>query len=91
MDSATFDELSGRVRSLLISVSERLPTQKVGLVDELIDAGEFGIALETMADILGDEETMISSQERAEFTELTQLMAMGDRVHRALTLCPTRD
>lgn len=91
MDSATFDELSVRVRSLLISVSERLPTQKVGLVDELIDAGEFGIALETMADILGDEETMISSQERAEFTELTQLMAMGDRVHRALTLCPTRD
>jgi hypothetical protein len=77
------------VRGLLIAVEDRLPTETATFVGELIDASEFGIAVETMAEVLGGSGQSVASEERAEFMALVRRMAMDDRVER-LAMCPAR-
>jgi hypothetical protein len=86
----THNELSDRVRGLLIAVEDRLPTKTGTFVGELIDASEFGIAVETMAEVLCESGQSVASEERAEFMELVRRMAMDDRVERNLAMCPAR-
>lgn len=90
MGTAAHDELSGLVRGLLINVEDRLPPETRDLVVELIDASEFGVALETMAEMLGEYEQPVTAQERTNFLDLVKRMAMDDRVERNLALCPHR-
>ena len=51
-DSSYYEDLRGRVRGVLIAVSDMFPSQQVQLLDELIDANESGVALEMLAEML---------------------------------------
>lgn len=59
--SGYYEELQGQLRGLLIEVSDQLPSFTLGLVDELIDANECGVALETLSEMLVESGAAISS------------------------------
>jgi hypothetical protein len=75
VDAATYDDLHSRLMSL---------------IHEFIDAGEFGVALEWMADALGDADVPISDQDRSDILGLARAMDLDGRVDRALFFCPGR-
>jgi hypothetical protein len=75
---------------LLIRLGDRLSLQTQEFVHDLLDHNERGVALETMADALGDAGAPITDSERTEMLQLVSEMRMGDRVERALRLCPER-
>src|SRR5687768_5180583 len=54
------DDLRGRVRGLLITVADQLPVATAGIVDELIDADEQGIAVEMLSEMLVESNAPIS-------------------------------
>lgn len=58
-DAAYYEDLQGRLRGLLIEVAKELPSVTVGLVDELIDANECGVALEMISDMLVESDGRI--------------------------------
>lgn len=90
MDRATADELSARLYALLIEVEGRLTDRSRTFVHEFIDVGEFGLALETMSEMLAEGDRPVSSAERAKFAALVERIEMDDRVERSLALCPSR-
>lgn len=51
-DATYYDHQQGQLRGILIEVSDQLDPFTVDLVDELIDANEYGVALETLGDML---------------------------------------
>ena len=56
--------------------------------DELIDSSEFSVALETLADWLGEDHTPISDSIRDDFERLSTRLGNRERVMRPLDLCP---
>lgn len=60
-DAAYYEDLRGRVRGVLIAVAEAFPAEQVGLVDELIDANESGVALEMLVGMLRETEASVPS------------------------------
>jgi len=90
VDQSYYEDLRGRLQALLIDLEDRLLPQTCGFVQEFIDVGEYGLALETMADMLGEALQPITTDERDRMLELAATMKMDDRVPRCLTLCPTR-
>lgn len=91
VDSAYFEEIAGRLRGLLIRLSDRLSDKDLVLIAEFIDANELGLALEQMADALSEDKQPLSPDERAEMLALVEQMHMGGRVPRALSFCPAHD
>jgi hypothetical protein len=65
VDLAYYEEISGLLRGLLISLEDRLPAEAVAQTSEFIDVNELGLALEWMADALSDEGQAITAAERA--------------------------
>lgn len=61
-DAAYYEDLRGRVRGVLIAVADAFPAQQVGLVDELIDANEAGVALEMLVGMLDEAHTHLSRE-----------------------------
>jgi hypothetical protein len=60
MDRTThFEELQGRIRGLLITVAEQLPISTIEFVDEMVDANERGLAVETMSEMLVESDATI--------------------------------
>lgn len=55
-----YEDLQGRVRGVLIDVADKLDTTTAGLVDELIEANESGVALEILCEVLLERRTTIS-------------------------------
>jgi hypothetical protein len=90
VDAAYYDEISGRLRGLLIRLQDRLPAADIGIVADLIDHNELGLALEHMAETLGEEGVSILAAERQDMLALAMQMQMGDGVPMALSSCPTR-
>jgi hypothetical protein len=90
MDRAYYEEIAGHLHSLLIRLDDRLPAKDVTLIAEFIDANELGLALEQLADVLSEDEQPLTPDERADMLALTERMRMGDRVPRALELCPEK-
>jgi len=90
MDRAQFDEIAGVLRGLLIRLDDRLALRDITLISEFIDAGELGLALEQIADVLSEDEHALTRDERADMLSLVSRMRMDDRVPRALTFCPPR-
>ena len=88
MDVSDYEEIAGRLRGLLIRLGDRLRGEDQTWILDFIDANELGLALEQMADALGDELTPVSVEEREDMLSLADSMAVGDRVGRALALCP---
>jgi hypothetical protein len=50
VDSFTRSDLTGRLRRLVILLDEKTAPDHVRVADKLIDASEFGLALEVLAD-----------------------------------------
>jgi hypothetical protein len=88
VDFATHADLTGRLRGLVILLAERLTSDQARVADELIDASEFGVALEMLADWLSENETPIPDDVRHDFERLSSQMGNVDGVMRALGLCP---
>lgn len=71
-----FEELQGRIRGLLISVSDQLPPVTVQLVGEMIDANECGVALETISEMLVESRAEISPDVFAGVRQLAETMGL---------------
>jgi hypothetical protein len=83
-----YPELERRLGALGASVSDRLQDHQRQSFAELLNAGEYGIALEMVADWLSEDELPITSAERSEAEALAQAMGNVDRVMGPLSLCP---
>jgi hypothetical protein len=88
LDFATRSDLTGRLRGLIILLAERLSLDQARIGDELIDASEFGVALETLADWLGENETPIPDGVRRDFERISLQIGNVERVMRSLDHCP---
>jgi len=89
VDFATHADLTGRLRGLVILLDEQLTSDQARFADELVDASEFGIALEMLADWLSEDATPIPDDVRRDFERLSSQMGNGERVMGALSHCPT--
>lgn len=90
MDRGYYEDVAGRLRELLIRLDDRLPSKDVTLISEFVDANELGLALEQMADVLGEDEQPLAAGERADMLALVERMQMSDRVQGALRFCPEK-
>jgi hypothetical protein len=70
------DDFQGRIRGLLIAIAEQLPEFTVQFVDELIDANECGVAVETISEMLVDSKAVIQSWVYDVMSELCDAMAL---------------
>ena len=87
MDTAWCEDLRGQLFSLLIAVEDRLGREQARWVHHVIDAGEYGLALEDMTGILAQAKAPVTDQERAGMLALARKMHMDDLVPRILQ-CP---
>jgi hypothetical protein len=90
VDQARHDEISARLRGLMILLDDRLSAKDLAFVAEFIDVGELGLALEQVADALCEDEAPVARTERADMLALAERMNLGSRVSRALRFCPER-
>lgn len=88
VDQAEYDEITARLRALMILLDDRLSARDLVFVAEFIDVGELGLALEQMADALSEDEAPVARTERADMLALAGRMNLGSRVSRALRYCP---
>jgi hypothetical protein len=84
-----YAELERRLAALGESVGDRLSDEQRCWLREFLDAGEYGIALEMVADWLSEGLHPITSTERAEANTLAQAMGNVERVMGPLALCPS--
>lgn len=75
-DASDYDDIRGRVRGLLITVADQLPAVTAGLVDELLDANEQGIAVEMLSEMLVESSARISPDTIAMFEEVVADMKL---------------
>ena len=73
---------------LLVRLADRLDLRSQEWTHEFLDNNELGLALETMADALGEAGASITEGERDEMLRLVAEMKMSGRVSRAVDLCP---
>ena len=90
MDFATHADLTGRIRGLTIMLDEHLTSEQIRSVDELVDASDFGPALEALADWLSQNETPIPDEDRQDFERLSTQIGNSERVMGTLSRCPRR-
>ncbi|MDP9072702.1 MAG: MafI family immunity protein [Actinomycetota bacterium] len=85
-DAAYYEDLRGRVRGVLIAVAGFFPAQEVGIVDELIDANESGVALEMLSEMLVEAKARIEPQVVEQILRLVRDMGLlpdlAERVRR---------
>lgn len=74
------EEVQGRARGLLITLAPQLPAVTVGIVDEMIDANECGVAMEIMSEMLVESGAVISEETFSDFTSLADEMSL-DRLN----------
>ncbi len=84
MDLAWYEDLRGQLFSLLIAVEDRLGREQAQWVHRVIDADEYGLALEDMVAILAHASAPVTDQERAGMLALARKMQMDDLVPRVL-------
>jgi hypothetical protein len=70
------EEIQGRVRGLLIAVAPQLPAVTAGIVDEMIDANECGVALEIMSEMLVESGAAISAETLSNVSSLVDEMGL---------------
>jgi hypothetical protein len=87
MDAVWYEDLRGQLFSLLIAVEDRLGREQARWVHHVIDAGEYGLALEDMAGILAQAKAPVTDQERASMLGLARRMQMDDLVPRVVQCC----
>jgi hypothetical protein len=88
MDFLDHADLTGRIRGLVIMLDDKVTIEQSRVVDELIDAAEFGAALQTLADYLAESATPVPDDLRVDFERLATRMEIGDAVMATLARCP---
>ncbi len=88
MDAGPTEALNGQLMGLLIRMGDRVDLQTQDFVHEFIDHNEQGLALETLAEALGDAGARVTNDERSEMLDLARQMEMDDFVPNALARCP---
>jgi hypothetical protein len=88
MMSGAWDDLAGRLYGVLIAVGDRLGSERAGEAHHYIEVGEYGLALDEIAGVLGLVQAAITSQEREDMLALARRMKMDDSVSHALESCP---
>ncbi len=73
---AAHDDIRGRVQGMLITVADQLPAVTVGLVDELLDANELGVAVEMLSEMLVESNARLSPDDIATFNSLVDYMKL---------------
>ncbi len=87
MDFATHADLTGRLHGLIILLDDQLTLDQTRFADELVDASEFGPALEFLADRLAENEAPIPDDVRRDFQRLSSEMGIVDRIMGPLGHC----
>ena len=82
------DELRRRLRALGDSMHDRFTDDQASWFTEFMEVGEYGLALESLADWLAEESLPISGAELAEATSLGTAMGNAGRVTGPLRFCP---
>ena len=90
VDQLEYDEITARLRGLMILMDDRLSAGDLIIVAEFIDVGELGLALDQMAFALCEGEAPVAQTERAGMLALAKRMSLGSQVSRALRFCPER-
>jgi hypothetical protein len=86
VDFATHADLTGRLRGLIILLDDQLTLDQARVADELVDASEFGLALEFLADRLAEDDTPIPEDVRGDFQRLSSELGIVDRIMGPLGL-----
>ena len=89
MDNAYYEDLAGRLYGLVIRLAGRLPPDEARWLCHVVEAGEYGLALEDMAGILAHGTIAITGAGREDMLALAARMKLeGGLVPRALVACP---
>ena len=89
MDFATKVDLAGRLRGLVILLDEQLTVEQCRAVEEHIDADDFTVALEALADRLAADEAPIPDDIRRDFERISSQLGNTERVMTAINEhCP---
>ena len=89
MDNAYYEDLAGRLYGLVIRLADRLPPDEARWLCHVVEAGEYGLALEDMAGMLAHGKIAITGAEREDMLALAGRMKLeGGLVPRALAGCP---
>ena len=83
-----YTELEARLTTLAAQVTRLLTADQQGFFDELLSAGEYGAALEMLADWLSEDESPVPPAFRSEAQALAEAMGIETRVMGPLRLCP---
>lgn len=84
MTSGAWEDLAGRLYGVLIAVGDRLGSERAGEAHHCIEVGEYGPALEEIADVLGLTRAAITGQERDDMLAPTRRMkAVMSRLSRS--------
>jgi hypothetical protein len=69
--------MRGRALAFLVQVDDRLPQDTAQLAHELIDANEYGVAVEIMSDVLVEWQVSLSTDEQRQLDEMVAAMGLG--------------
>jgi hypothetical protein len=89
VDFLTKADLTGRLRGLAIMLDDRLTIEQTRAAEELIDAEEFGPALEALAAALRDHGASLPSDLRTDFERLAAQLGDEAAVTDLLAGVPT--
>ena len=88
MGPAFCEDLHRRLSGLVILLEPRMKSEDANLICHFVEVGEYGLALEELADHLALAGTPITDQERNDMMALTAKMQMDDNVLLTLAFCP---
>jgi hypothetical protein len=86
-----YDDLRGQLDGLLVRLCDRISQADLALLVEFLDAGEYGLTLEQLADVLSEGSTPITPDERTDMLALNQQMSLEPRVPHAIDHSPTAE
>jgi hypothetical protein len=84
----SFAALEPRLSELGSRLGDLLTDQRRGWYAEFLEVGEYGLALEMLADWLSEKEVPIPDGARTEALALASEMGIHERVAGGLSLCP---
>jgi hypothetical protein len=68
--------LAGRLYGLVISFSDRPPADQARWLYHVVEAGEYGLALEDLAAMLAHDRIVVTDQERGDIVALARQIGM---------------
>ncbi len=89
MDFLTKTDVTGRIRGLAILLDDRLTIEQTRAAEELVDADEFGAALEALAGALRDQRASLPADLRTDFGRLSTQLGNEEPVAALLAEVPT--